>query len=87
MAIYGDGKHCDGSEQEEKKRALPSVSDSEYIESLGSICIFCRSEKIRGVSEADFDGENAYRVVSCDECGEEWEEVFTIVATQPVGGA
>lgn len=86
MAIYGDGKHCDGSEQEEKEKALPVVSDSEYIGNFGNICIFCRSTNIHGASEADFDGENAYRVVSCDECGEKWEEVYKLSNTQPIGG-
>ena len=88
MATYIDaieGKHTDGSEQEVLQESERVLTDKEYIDNIGSECIYCKSDQIVG-GDTDFDDVNAYRLVRCESCHMEWEEIFTMVGTQPRGG-
>lgn len=53
------------------------VSEKRYIKEGGSICLFCESEHL---DYQDLDGNygTVWQKVSCAECGEQWEEVYSL---------
>jgi len=55
------------------------VSEKRYIKEGGSICLFCECDCLH-IMGFDSDYGRAWRKVSCAECGEEWEEIYSLSA-------
>ena len=54
------------------------VSEKRYIKEGGNVCPFCEFDEVVGLSSVHVDCGTAWRVVSCAECGEEWEETYRL---------
>jgi hypothetical protein len=61
------------------QNALTPEMVRNYISSQGSDCPFCRSSEIKA-GKAEADGDSAWSPVTCDECGQEWRDVFFLGA-------
>lgn len=56
------------------------MTDDEYVKSGGGKCKRCLSEDIDG-GGVNIDGKYATQRVSCNECGHEWGDVYTLTST------
>jgi len=61
-------------EEHEKKQ-------TDYFASGANVCPHCSSHEITG-GQFDADGLQAWRKVSCDDCGKTWTELFDMVGFQ-----
>ena len=48
-----------------------------YMEGGANLCPFCKSADITGGS-IDIDGREAWQEVSCNECNEQWRDVYKL---------
>lgn len=48
-----------------------------YLEHNGLICPYCDSKEITATS-SDFDDDYCWRNVACDDCGETWQDIYTL---------
>jgi transcription elongation factor Elf1 len=48
-----------------------------YLDSRGSRCPFCESDNITAASN-EADADYITQEVACDDCGEEWMDLFTL---------
>ena len=48
-----------------------------YVSKGGAYCPFCKSDQIVG-GNIDIDGNAAFQPVTCSDCGEEWQDSYTL---------
>jgi C4-type Zn-finger protein len=49
----------------------------EYLEKHGVQCPFCKNDELKADSPEIFDTQ-IVRDVTCESCGEEWKDVYTL---------
>ena len=54
---------------EEQKKA--------YMKDAANLCPFCKSPDISG-GPVEIDGREAWQEVSCNECNEQWRDVYVL---------
>lgn len=54
------------------------LSDEEYVNKSGNVCPFCLNENIEAEKYAQIDGASASQEVICNDCGEEWVDVYEL---------
>jgi hypothetical protein len=54
-----------------------TMTSAEYLEQGGTVCPFCKSHDIEG-QEVNIDAGTAWQDVSCNQCGEEWQDTYTL---------
>jgi hypothetical protein len=59
------------------------LSEQEYVERHGNICLFCRSDCLEWDS-IEVNGDQAYQEVYCHDCGAAWLDVYQMVGYQIV---
>jgi hypothetical protein len=73
-------RHPDGSWRDRPinaLRALPPMTDAQYVAQGGKECPYCRSDDIVA-GEHEFGGAYAAQNVTCRSCGRTWVEVFEL---------
>jgi Zn ribbon nucleic-acid-binding protein len=55
----------------------PAMTNDEYIQEGGTVCPFCKSYDIQG-QEVNIDAGSAWQDVSCNKCGHEWQDTYTL---------
>ena len=61
---------------------LTDEQKTKYLENPGH-CPNCGSEQIEGGS-IDVEGENAYQQVSCNDCDQQWNDIYQLVGVEGV---
>lgn len=57
------------------------MTEQEYRELGGGRCPYCHSDNITG-DAIEVDGSIAWQPVSCDDCGKDWEENYSLIGYQ-----
>ena len=66
--------------------ALSNPKDVEkYIENRGASCLYCGSHSLTG-GPFTAEGGEAWQVIFCEECGSEWQDVYTLVQVVDMEG-
>jgi len=60
---------------EEQKKA--------YLENAANLCPFCQSPDITG-GPVDINGREAWQEVSCNECHEQWRDVYALAFVEDI---
>lgn len=50
-------------------------------EDSANLCPFCRSAEISG-GAIDIEGREAWQTVYCGECGQSWQDVYTLSSVE-----
>ena len=53
------------------------LTNDQYIQEGGTRCPFCGSHDIAG-QEINIDAGAAWQDVCCNECGNEWQDTYTL---------
>jgi len=65
--------------QRGNKMSLNTDKAKDYIEGSGVRCPFCKSDDIEA---GPFDGETSSCPVTCNRCGKEWDDCYTLTGIQ-----
>lgn len=52
-------------------------TNQQYIDNEGTQCPYCNSHDIEG-QEVNIDAGSAWQDVSCNACGQEWQDTYTL---------
>lgn len=64
-----------------EKPAKPPMTNRGYVRVKGQKCPFCRSTDLTGDS-FNADGGQATQEMYCNDCGNEWEDVYRLIGYQ-----
>lgn len=56
---------------------LRQMADQKYIKTGGIFCPFCGSDQIEG-GNIDIEGMIAYQPIKCNDCGEYWQDYYSL---------
>ena len=62
----------------DKKKKITVKMKKEYLRGGGVVCPFCGAQGIEGVCGVDVESGIATQRVSCNECGEVWQDVYLL---------
>lgn len=63
--------------KKEKKPTLSQKKINKYVKDGGGYCPFCGSADYGGHS-LDFEGNAIYQRISCNDCGRDWVDCYTL---------
>ena len=64
--------------------ANETMTQEEYLKHSGTHCPYCHGDKVTaGTLQAD--GATAVSEVTCEGCGQVWQEIWTLKAWEAVG--
>jgi hypothetical protein len=55
-----------------------ALSSSEYTQKGGTICPYCQSEEIEGVSGVGMEAGEAWQTIRCLSCSKSWDDVYRL---------
>lgn len=64
---------------------LPSELKAQYIKDKGLFCPFCKRKNLQ-VDSTQLNGEQCEVEVSCEDCEEEWKEIYTLTDVELTEG-
>lgn len=71
-----------------KKKALPVLSQDDYVARRGLDCPYCHKATASAAGNLEADGPVAWQNCRCDEtnggCGKEWTDEFNLVGWSAV---
>lgn len=53
------------------------MNETEYVEAMGTLCLFCGSEQIEG-GPVEIDDGRAWQHMKCNDCDSEWDDLYDL---------
>ena len=69
-----------------KKPVLTEEQKKEYLAAKGGKCLLCKSTDIEGTGTGNTDDDWHSESVRCNNCGAEWDDIYTLSDVDLTGG-
>ncbi len=64
--------------------AKKRFKEKKYMNASGGICPYCKNIDVRAHGQVELDGMSGYQAVTCDYCGSEWTDIYTLTGAEEV---
>lgn len=66
-----------------ERKQITREMRKKYIDQGGANCPFCGSPNIEG-GEYEGEGSQVWSTITCNECGEQWDDVYKLIGCEEV---